>query len=104
MIFRDTQALLGSEEVFGREVNSELDLAAAVVRGLPSASLDHAVAVFDAYGVPAAAVYEVVGTPRAVVRKPRRRSRLSHDESDRLSRIARVTVRAVEALGVISHW
>ena len=99
MIFHDTLALLGGEKVFGRAVNSALDFATEVARGLPSASLDHAVAVFAAHGVPSAAIYELIGTTRALVRKRRHYTRLSRDESDRLSRLARVSARAAEALG-----
>lgn len=57
MTFRDRLAFLGGDEVFGREVSSEVDLAAEVARGLPSASLGHLVIVFEAHCVPAA-VYE----------------------------------------------
>lgn len=99
MTFHDTLALLGGQLVFGREVNSALDFVTEVVRGLPSASLDHAVAVFAAHGGPSAAIYELIGTTRSIVRKRRHHTRLSHDESDRLSRLARVTACAVEALG-----
>lgn len=99
MTFRDTLALLGGEEVFGGDVNNELELAAAVVRGLPSACLDSVAAAFDAHGVSPSAIYAAIGTSRSRLRKRRRPTRLSHDESDRVSRLARVTVRAAEALG-----
>lgn len=99
MTFHDTLALLGGEKIFGRAVNSALDFATEVARGLPSAALDHAVAVFAAHGVPSAAIYELIGTTRALVRKRRHHTRLSRDESDRLSRLARASARAVEALG-----
>ncbi len=88
-------------------MNGALDLATEVARGLPSASLDHAVADFEAHGVPSAAIYELIGTTRALVRKCRHHTRLSHDESDRLSRLARVSARAVEAFGDAhrgTHW
>jgi len=45
------------------------------------------------------AVYAIVGSERTLQRKQKSRERLSAAESDRLARLARIAVRAGEALG-----
>ncbi len=95
----DTIAFLGGTEVFGRSVTSELDLAAEVERGFPSASLDRVLATLQSEAIPQAWIYALVGTSRTLQRKRQQRALLSRDESDRLARLARVAVRAGAALG-----
>lgn len=99
MTAADTVAFLGGSEVFGRAVVSELELAAEVARGFPSASLDLVLLRLQSESIPQASIYALVGSARTLQRKRQRRAQLSRDESDRLARLARVAVRAAEAMG-----
>lgn len=90
---------LGGYKVFGRRVATPLQLDAAVRQGLPVAALDRVLRDLAAAGIPQAVVYAVVGSARTLQRKRSAHTRLSSDESDRLARLARVMVRAEEALG-----
>jgi putative toxin-antitoxin system antitoxin component (TIGR02293 family) len=90
---------LGGFSVLRRRIASDLDLAAAVRAGLPASALDHLLAELLEGGSPASDVYRVVGSARTLQRKRTQRSKLSADESDRLTRLARFVVRAEEALG-----
>jgi putative toxin-antitoxin system antitoxin component (TIGR02293 family) len=95
----DTVAFLGGANVFGRAVATELELAREVARGFPSGSLDVVLRALQSEAIPQSSIYAVVGTARTLQRKRQRNTRLSHDESDRLARLARLAVRAGEALG-----
>ena len=78
---------LGGKRVLRREITSELELAEAVRAGLPFQSRDSLLA-------------ELAGWAGS-------RTDLSVDESDRLARLARLVVRAEEALGDAEkarHW
>lgn len=90
---------LGGMRVLGRELRSDSDLIDAVRAGLPVAALE---ALLDELGSAAgqqAVIYRAVGSARTLQRKRAARGRLSIDESDRLARLARIVVRAEEALG-----
>lgn len=99
MTTSDTVAFLGGPEIFGRAIESELDLAAEVSRGFPSAALECVVARLHCDAIPRASIYAVVGATRTLQRKRQDSSMLSREQSDRLARLARVAVRAAEALG-----
>ncbi|HEU4588652.1 MAG TPA: antitoxin Xre/MbcA/ParS toxin-binding domain-containing protein [Gemmatimonadales bacterium] len=90
---------MGGYPVLRKHVASDLDLAALVRAGLPAAALDHLLAELAEGGSPVSDVYRVVGSARTLQRKRTQRARLSVDESDRLARLARLVVRAEEALG-----
>ena len=90
--------LLGGASALGQAVTTELDLAAQVKRGLPSASLAHVVKEFRPL-LSLQSIYAVIGSERTLQRKQLNRQRLSQGESDRLARLARLAVRAQEALG-----
>ncbi|HEY0970813.1 MAG TPA: antitoxin Xre/MbcA/ParS toxin-binding domain-containing protein [Gemmatimonadales bacterium] len=90
---------LGGKRVLGRRITSELELADAVRSGLPSSALDHVLAELTGTVATQAEVYAVVGSARTLQRKRSARLALSVDESDRLARLARMLVRAEEALG-----
>lgn len=90
---------LGGRRVLRREITSELELAEAVRAGLPSAALEHLLDELTPWAGSQAAVYRVVGSARTLQRKRSARLQLSTDESDRLARLARLLVRAEEALG-----
>ena len=90
---------LGGRRVLRADITSELDLAAAVRAGLPSSALDFLLAELAEWVDSQADVYRVVGSARTLQRKRTNRLALSADESDRLARLARLLVRAEEALG-----
>jgi putative toxin-antitoxin system antitoxin component (TIGR02293 family) len=89
---------LGGKRVLHRNISTDRDLVDAVRGGLPVAALDHVLAEWDQW-VAQGDVYRVVGSARTLQRKRTLRSNLSADESDRLARLARVVVRAEDALG-----
>ena len=98
---------LGGKRVLRREITSELELAEAVRAGLPFQSLDSLRAERAGWAGSQADVYRVVGSARTLQRKRSARTDLSVDESDRLARLARLVVRAEEALGDAEkarHW
>lgn len=80
-------------------VTSDLQLAGLVRAGLPAQALDHVMRELSPAVAPRAEVYRVVGSARTLQRKRTAHQPLSADESDRLARLARVVVRAEEALG-----
>jgi putative toxin-antitoxin system antitoxin component (TIGR02293 family) len=90
---------LGGYKVFGKRVATPLQLDSAVRQGLPAAALEQVLRDLVKAGVPQSVVYGVVGSARTLQRKRAAHTRLSADESDRLTRLARVMVRAEEALG-----
>lgn len=91
--------MLGGKRVLRREVTTELELAEAVRAGLPSSALDHVLGELAEWIDSQAEVYRVVGSARTLQRKRAAHAALSTDESDRLARLARLVVRAEEALG-----
>ncbi|HUF25915.1 MAG TPA: antitoxin Xre/MbcA/ParS toxin-binding domain-containing protein [Gemmatimonadaceae bacterium] len=98
---------LGGKRTLRREITSEIDLAEAVRAGFPSAVLDHLLDDLAGWVESQADVYRVVGSARTLQRKRTHRLALSADESDRLARLARLLVRAEEALGdddVAHRW
>ena len=90
---------LGGKRVLRREITSDLELAEAVRAGLPSTALDFVLADLVKWIGSQAEVYRVVGSARTLQRKRTESTALSADESDRLARLARLLVRAEEALG-----
>jgi putative toxin-antitoxin system antitoxin component (TIGR02293 family) len=89
---------LGGLKVLKSSVKSELDLAALIRQGLPSAALDHMLNELAA-SAESGELYRLVGSMRTLQRKRAARDRLSVDESDRLARVARLVVRAEETMG-----
>ncbi len=98
---------LGGKRVLRREITSELELAEAVRAGLPSSALNHILDELAEWVDSRVEVFRVVGSARTLQRKRTARATLSADESDRLARLARLLVRAEEALGNAEkahHW
>ena len=89
---------LGGRGVLHRKIASDRDLIEAVRAGLPAKALDHVLKDW-AKQLSQGDVYRVVGRARTLQRKRTRGTSLSADESDRLVRLARILVRAEEALG-----
>lgn len=91
-------SILGGATVLGRAVHTEVELSAEVQRGLPVASLTHLVEEFHPSLSPQS-IFAVVGTKPALHGEEPHRERLSASQSERLVRLARLAVRAREALG-----
>lgn len=87
---------LGGRKVFKKPVRSELELAEAIRRGLPTRAVDE---VLEAGLLEPAEVYELVLPRRTLAHRRERGQPLTPEQSDRLARVVRVTTRAEEALG-----
>ncbi|MBI4542128.1 MAG: DUF2384 domain-containing protein [Gemmatimonadetes bacterium] len=87
---------LGGRKVFKKPVRSELELAEAIRRGLPTRAVDE---VVEAGLLEPAEVYELVLPRRTLAHRRERGQPLTPEQSDRLARVVRVTTRAEEALG-----
>ncbi len=99
--------VLGGQAVFQKVIDTDLGLAREVEAGFPSAALSFVMQGLHDSGIEQAAVYALIGSARTLQRKRTERTRLSRDESDRLARLARMLVRAEEALGsreLATHW
>lgn len=91
---------LGGTKVLHRKITTELDLANAVREGLSSESLDYVLNAVRDWAGSQAAVLEIVGSRRTLERKTGgRKALLKSSESDRLARLARMIVRAEQAIG-----
>lgn len=91
---------LGGVRVLRREITSELELAEAVREGLPSESLDYVLNDMREWAGSQAVVLDVIGSRRTLERKTGgRETSLKPAESDRLARLARLMVRAEQAIG-----
>ena len=100
-------SFLGGKAVFQKVIDSDYALALEVEAGFPSSSLDYVMQGMQTSGAEQSEVYAVVGSSRTLQRKRRLHKTLSRDESDRLARLARIVVRAEEALGSRAkamHW
>lgn len=81
-------------------IRSAADMQLALRQGFPYASFD---AVATALGTPAAELAGLLGiAPRTLARRKARRA-LSPHESDRLYRVAQVTLRAADTLGSLDR-
>jgi putative toxin-antitoxin system antitoxin component (TIGR02293 family) len=89
-------AALGGRKVLKGRVHSDLDLALAVEEGLPTAAAYRLVSD----GLLAAdELYDLVISRRTFERRKNEKEPLSSDESDKLLRVVRVIVQAIETLG-----
>jgi len=88
--------LLGGARVLGRRVLSEKELVTSLQEGLPYRALE---AVKRRLHLSDSELVQAIGIhPRTLVRR-KSQKRLRSDESDRLSRLARVTTQAIDVLG-----
>ena len=89
-------SLLGGQTAFGSGIRSLADMQEALRRGLPYAAFE---AVLEALQMDSSTLVRLVGaSPRTMARRKARRV-LSPTESDRLYRVARVTVQAADTFG-----
>jgi len=98
-------AVLGGKKTFKRPVRSTDDLAKQVRFGLPASTVE---LLAGSLSLHRSQVAERLNIPsRTLSRRLAAKSRLTHDESDRTMRMARVVALAKEVLGSdekASHW
>ena len=98
-------AVLGGKKTFKRPVRSTDDLAKQVRFGLPASTVE---LLAGSLSLHRSQVAERLNIPsRTLSRRMATKSRLTHDESDRAMRMARVVALAKEVLGSdekASHW
>ena len=98
-------AVLGGRKTFKRPVRSTDDLAKQVRFGLPASTVELLAGTLSLHR---SQVAERLNIPsRTLSRRMATKSRLTHDESDRTMRMARVVALAKEVLGSdekASHW
>ncbi len=93
---KTVERLLGGAAAIGRSVRSELDLAAAVERGLPYKVVSH-IRHGPASWLTAHELYHFI--PRRTLEHRRKAARLTREQSDRIARVARITALAQEIFG-----
>ena len=98
-------AVLGGRKTFKHPVRSTDDLAQQVRFGLPASTVERLAGTLSLHR---SQVAERLNIPsRTLSRRLAAKSRLTHDESDRAMRMARVVALAKEVLGSdekASHW
>lgn len=89
------EAILNIGEYIGIAPRSEFDLAGIVEKGLPPESL----ALLKLHGLTFTEVSEIVISPRTLKHRRARGENLSHEETDRLVRVARIVALADHIFG-----
>ena len=89
------EAVLNIGEYIGIAPKSEFDLAEIVEKGLPTDNL----ALLKIQGLTFTEVSEIVISPRTLKHRRARGEHLSHEETDRLVRVARMAALADEVFG-----
>ena len=87
---------LGGASVLRQEIGSELDLVEALQEGLPTAAVD---ALLESGGITRDEIYQLVIPRRTLALRRQRAQRLTPEESDRLTRVARILGDAEETFG-----
>jgi putative toxin-antitoxin system antitoxin component (TIGR02293 family) len=93
---RDLAAVLGGEKVLGRGIRNEFDVEECVRRGLPLEVLD---AMIERSILNATELYGWIIPRRTLAHRIKKKQRLSLEESNRISRVARVYALAVDTFG-----
>lgn len=88
--------LLGGEEVIGKEVRSELELAGVVRLGFWPAVIDK---LFDGGVLTRSDMERLVMPRRTLNHRIKQGQRLTREESDRVARVARIVAMAEETFG-----
>ena len=88
--------ILGGEEVIGQEVRSELELAEVVRLGLWPAVIDK---LFDGALLTKTDMERLVMPRRTLIHRIKKGERLTREESDRVTRVARIVAMAEETFG-----
>jgi putative toxin-antitoxin system antitoxin component (TIGR02293 family) len=89
------EGILNIGEYIGIAPKSEFDLARIVEKGIPPESL----ALLKLQGLTFTEVSEIVIAPRTLKHRRARGENLSHEETDRLVRVARIVALADEIFG-----
>lgn len=87
---------LGGKKVLKKDVHSEFDLAAAAMEGISASA---AAEILDRGFLKPDEFYELVIPRRTFERRREENEPLTVTESDRLLRVVRVIIRAIQALG-----
>jgi putative toxin-antitoxin system antitoxin component (TIGR02293 family) len=93
---RRVVSLLGGRKAFARRVSSAADMQAALRSGLSYAAFE---AVLSALQLDAATLVGLVGTSSRTMARRKKERVLSPTESDRLYRVARVSLEATDTFG-----
>ena len=96
MTARGVAQRLGGDKVLRRRVRSDLELADAIRRGLPTRAVD---AVIRSGLFEPGELYALVVPRRTLAHRKEKRQPLSPEQSDRLARLVRIAERAEDALG-----
>ena len=96
MTARAVAEALGGKKVLKRQIRSDLDLLAAIQRGLPTRAVEEVLrsGLFEP-----GEVYELVVARRTLAHRKEKRQPLSPEQSDRPARVVRVADLAEDALG-----
>jgi putative toxin-antitoxin system antitoxin component (TIGR02293 family) len=97
-VAKELIAALGGDKVLSPSVRSEFDLAAAAEAGLPAQVAGR---VLDQELLTAEELYTLVIPRRTLERRYERKQPLTVTESDRLLRVVRAVVRAIDALNSV---
>ena len=89
-------SLLGGQRAFSHRISSAADMQTALRTGLSYAAFE---AVLSALQIDISTLTGIVGTSSRTMSRRRRERVLSPTESDRLYRVARVTLEAADTFG-----
>jgi putative toxin-antitoxin system antitoxin component (TIGR02293 family) len=96
MTSRNIASVLGGERVLGQQVRSDLELEECVRGGLPIEVLD---AMLDRSIVDAGELYGWIIPRRTLAHRVKKKQRLSLEESNRISRVARIYALTLDTFG-----
>jgi putative toxin-antitoxin system antitoxin component (TIGR02293 family) len=91
--------LQGPAEVLGLGPSTPAELLAAIRAGLPFAALEALAAQLD---LPSVEIAVLLGIPARTFARRRKTDQLTAQESDRLFRLARTVIQAIEVLGALA--
>lgn len=88
--------VLGGKKVIGQRIESQLDFLPLVRGGLPYESIE---ALSSTLGLPVDAIAGFLSLPKRTLARRREQNGLDSMQSERVARLARIFVRAVDVLG-----
>lgn len=93
---RNIAAVLGGEKVLGRGIRKNAEVEECVRHGLPIGVLD---AMLEGSVIEAAEVFGWIIPRRTLAHRQKKKQRLSLEESNRISRVARIFALALDTFG-----
>jgi putative toxin-antitoxin system antitoxin component (TIGR02293 family) len=93
---RNIAAVLGGEKILGRGIRSEIDVEECVRQGLPLEVLD---AMLEHSVLDAGEVFGWIIPRRTLAHRVKKKQRLNLEESNRISRVARIYALALDTFG-----